>query len=364
MVKNSTGFIKMTFDASVGIIGAGPLGLELAIALHEAGVSYLQFEKGQVAQMISNFPSQTHFFSSNERIGIAGIPIQTVDQQKCSREEYLAYIRSVVMQHNLKVNTYEEVVHIESIGSEGFILKTLSAKGERKYRTQYLILAIGGTSSPRKLGVEGENLPHVSIKMEDPHTYFQKKVLVIGGKNSAVESALRCFHAGASVSIALLNPKFEPGDAKYWLLPELLGRIERGEIQCYYDSEVTAIQKDRVILKRKSDGALYDVLTDFVIKAIGFQADMRFFHQLDISLDEEGRPIFDENMETSKKRVFVLGTIVGGTQKRYRVFIENTHQHVAKIIYALCREMQIECPKIKFIEKIESKPTSATRLEE
>jgi len=68
------------------IIGAGPLGIELAIALKLAGISYVQFDKGQVGQMIANFPPQTRFFSSSERISLSGIPIQTLDQQKCSRE--------------------------------------------------------------------------------------------------------------------------------------------------------------------------------------------------------------------------------------------------------------------------------------
>src|SRR6266513_1436975 len=100
-------------DADVAIVGAGPLGLELAVALGRAGISFIQFDAKQIGYTISWFPPQTRFFSSNDRIAIAGVPLQTPDQGKCTREQYLAYLRSVVQQFNLKINTYESVIGIE-----------------------------------------------------------------------------------------------------------------------------------------------------------------------------------------------------------------------------------------------------------
>src|SRR3954466_3975799 len=99
--------------ASVAIIGAGPIGLELAVALKRAGIDFLHFDARQIGYTISWFPLQTTFFSSNERIAIAGVPLQTADQSKATREEYLAYLRSVALQFDLKVNTYEPIVGIE-----------------------------------------------------------------------------------------------------------------------------------------------------------------------------------------------------------------------------------------------------------
>src|SRR5947208_8370493 len=79
----------------VAIIGAGPIGLELAVAFKRAGIDYLQFDARQIGYTISWFPPQTRFFSSNDRIAIAGVPLQTPDQNKCTREQYLAYLRTV-----------------------------------------------------------------------------------------------------------------------------------------------------------------------------------------------------------------------------------------------------------------------------
>src|SRR6266478_5592772 len=98
--------------AEVGIIGAGPIGLELAVALKRAGIDYLQFDAKQIGYTISWFAPQTRFFSSNERIATAGVPLDTADQSKATREEYLAYLRGVVRQFDLKINTYEPIVGI------------------------------------------------------------------------------------------------------------------------------------------------------------------------------------------------------------------------------------------------------------
>src|SRR3954468_12596271 len=98
-----------SLSTDVAIIGAGPIGLEMAVALKRAGVNYIHFDAKQIGYTISWFPPQTRFFSSNERIAIAGVPLQTADQSKASREEYLTYLRSVVLQFELNVQTYEPI---------------------------------------------------------------------------------------------------------------------------------------------------------------------------------------------------------------------------------------------------------------
>src|SRR5687768_790852 len=139
-----------TVTTDVIIVGAGPIGLEMAVALKQAGIDYVHLEAKQVAFTISWFAPQTRFFSSNERIAIAGVPLQTLDGSKSTREQYLAYLRSVVEQFDLQVNTYEPVTDIKRF-ADGFELTTHPADGTRRYRCSRLILATGGTDRPRKL---------------------------------------------------------------------------------------------------------------------------------------------------------------------------------------------------------------------
>src|SRR5687767_10390776 len=185
----------------VGIIGAGPIGLELAVALKQRKIDYVHFDAKQIGYTISWFAPQTKFFSSNERIAIAGVPLATPDQTKSTREQYLTYLRSIVQQFDLKVNTYEPVAAIDNVAGE-FSVSTNSKLGPRRYRAGKIVLATGGTDRPRKLNIPGEDLPHVSHYFNDPHDYFDQDLLIIGGKNSAVEAALRSHHAGARVSIS------------------------------------------------------------------------------------------------------------------------------------------------------------------
>jgi bacillithiol disulfide reductase len=96
-------------NTDIAIIGAGPIGTELAIALKRAGREYVQFDAGQIGSTIAWYAPQTHFFSSPERIAIAGVPLQTLDQTKATREEYLNYLRAVVLQFDLTIRTYTRV---------------------------------------------------------------------------------------------------------------------------------------------------------------------------------------------------------------------------------------------------------------
>ncbi len=101
-----------TRDTSVFIVGAGPIGIELAVAVKKEGIDYAQVDAGQVASTVEWFAPNTHFFSSPERIAIAGVPLQTLDQTKATREEYLNYLRAVIQQFNLQINMFERVVSI------------------------------------------------------------------------------------------------------------------------------------------------------------------------------------------------------------------------------------------------------------
>jgi len=317
------------------VVGAGPIGVELAVALKRKAIEYLHFDAKQVGYTISWFPPQTRFFSSNERIALAGVPLQTPDQSKATREEYLAYLRSVVLQFDLKIETYCPVVGIERVGKE-FLVTIEPATGRRRVRCKHIALCTGGTDKPRRLNVAGEDLPHVSHYFRDPHTYFQKRLLVVGGKNSAVETALRCHQVGAKVSLIYRRSQLDPKSIKYWLLPEINGLIQEKRIEAYFESQVVEITPSEVRLQR-SDGKVGAVAADFVLLQIGYGQDTTLLELAGIELSGPCRtPSFDPNtMETNVPGIYVAGTAVGGTQEKYRVFIENCHVHVDRIVNSI-----------------------------
>jgi thioredoxin reductase (NADPH) len=327
------------------------------VAFKRLGVEYLHFDANQIGHTISWFAPQTRFFSSNERIAIAGVPLQTPDGGKSTREQYLTYLRGVVEQFDLQVNTYEPVVGIERLGQPdapaGFELTTRPASGPRRYRCNKLILATGGTDHPRRLNVPGEDLPHVSHYFTDPHPYFRKRLLIVGGKNSAVEAALRCHNAGAHVAISYRKGQLPERSIKYWLLPEINTLIQAGRIQAYFNTIPTAITPTSVSLRATTatatvpggngdaagagGGPSHDVPADFVLALIGYEQDDTLFKLAGVErLGDCHAPQHDpQTMQTNVPGLFVIGTAVGGTQDKYSVFIENCHVHVARVLAAL-----------------------------
>jgi thioredoxin reductase (NADPH) len=330
-------------SADVAIVGAGPIGLELAVALKRAGVDYIHFDARQIGYTISWFPPQTRFFSSNERIAIAGIPLVTADQSKASREEYLAYLRQIALMFELRVNTYERIIAIDR-RQAGFQLKTAAREGHRQYSANKLVLCTGGTDHPRRLNIPGEDLPHVDHYFRGAHQYFGTRLLIVGGKNSAVEAALRCHHAGAHVSISYRRDALPQKSIKYWLMPEITALMESGRIESHVGTVPEEITSTHVTLKRsplsgraRSEGQTIKVPADFVLLLTGYQQDNTLFKLAGVELRGDcGAPVFNEQtMETNVPCLYVAGTATGGTQDKYTVFIENCHVHVDRIVRAI-----------------------------
>ena len=322
----------------IALIGAGPIGLEMAVALKNAGLEYIHFDRGQIAQTISGFPRLMRFFSSSDRIAIAGVPIPGTDESKCTREEYLAYLRSIVMQFDLKVMTYTSVSSIQKKHDGNFLIKTVHKEHTRDYTAEKVIAAIGDMHEPNLLHIPGENLPHVFHYFDEPHRFFRSRVMVVGGRNSAVEAAIRCHRCGADVSISYRGAKFRPDSVKYWLRPEIDGLINRGEIEFYKGTVPREISAESVLLERCENGSTFNVGADFVLLMTGYLADLSLLENAGVRLagDNEQPEFNAQTMETNVPGFYIAGTVTAGRrQKKYRVFIENCHIHVERIIASL-----------------------------
>ena len=328
-------------ETDVLLIGAGPIGIELAIALQQRGIRYEHLDAGQVGSTISWYAPQTHFFSSPERISIAGVPLQTLDQTKATREEYLTYLRAVVQQFGLRIATFERVVSLRKYADGWFEVESAGALGQRQWRARNVVLAIGDMHRPRRIGVPGEDLPHVSHYFSDPHQYFRRPVLIVGGQNSAVEAAIRCHRVGADVTLSYRGRELDANRIKFWLLPEIRSLIRDGRLRWLPSTVVREIRADAVTLAAcENDAFSGEVVAGAVLLLTGYEQDSDLFEQAGVTLEGEGhRPRFDEQtMETDVPGLFVAGTASAGTQLGgVKEFIETSHVHVARIVAALTR---------------------------
>lgn len=318
---------------TVAIIGAGPIGLELAVALRHANIDYVQFDAGQIGATMQWYPPEMLFHSNAERLAIAGVPIQVADQQKPKREEFLAYLRAVVQQFGLKVHTFERVDSVKKREDGTFELITTAVDGQHVYHAANVVLSIGAMHAPKLLGVPGEDLPNVSHYFRDPHTYFDKQLLIVGGRNSAIEAAVRCQRAGAHVTLSYRREDFDAASVKFWLLPEIRSMIRDGRVRFLPKTTVREIRGGNVLLE-----PFGEIRADFVLALTGYRQDTSLFAMLGVDLQgDDCRPRFDEaTMETNVRGVFVAGTAIAGSPvERVRIIVEDCHVHVPRIVAAL-----------------------------
>lgn len=346
----------MIYDAI--LVGAGPIGIEMATVLRRAGLAYLHLESGPIGNTITRWPRHTRFFSSPEWIALCGVPIQTAGQEIVTGEEYLAYLRLVVERFNLDVRTYEPVTSIS--GSLGdFHVRTRDLAGaEHAYHAKTIILATGDMNHPRATGVPGEQLPHVTHYWNDPHDYFQRKLLIVGGRNSAVEAALRCWRAGVEVAVSYRGAILDEKRLISRLHLEIDLLIRNGRITFYPLSEPveiapgvtrlrgvpggdnlrnTAAEAHGGKAKLIPEGEDREIPADFVYLATGFEMDQSLYEGLGITFEgDERRPTHDpRTMESNVEGVYVIGTAIGGNQRGYKVFITTSHEHCTRAARAI-----------------------------
>jgi thioredoxin reductase (NADPH) len=142
------------------VVGAGPCGIAVGAAAQKAGLSCALFDKGCITASLVNYPYYMTFFSTARMLEIGDVPF-TIPTDKPTRRDALAYYRFVVRHWEIDVRQYEAVLEIT--GSEGdFTVQTRKADGsEGTYRTDAVVVAIGGFHKPNLLDVEGEDLPKV-----------------------------------------------------------------------------------------------------------------------------------------------------------------------------------------------------------
>ena len=302
------------------IVGAGPIGLACAISAHRRGLDPLVIDAGAIANSIVRYPVGMTFFTTPERLEIGDHPLVTAGQ-KATREEALKYYRGVVRAEALRVRTYARL--LGASGENGRIRCRLGTRGgEETLLCDRLVLATGYFDHANRLDVPGEDLPHVSHWFDEPHLSAGQDVVIVGGKNSAVEAALLCFRAGARVTLVHRREALKPS-VKYWLAPDFHNRVKANEIRARFGARVECITPTHVII-RNAQGREEQLPADRVYPLTGYQPDFALFRSIGIEFDEEtGRPSLDsDTLETNVPGVYLAGSVTAG-RNISEVFIEN-----------------------------------------
>jgi bacillithiol disulfide reductase len=307
----------------IAIVGAGPAGLATAIAAVRRQLSYQILEKGALVNSLLHYPKEMVFFTTPELMEVGGMPFVS-PYDKPTRVEALRYYRRVTDAFALDVAFEEAVRGIarETADPRGpFAVDTESARGaRRRLRARTVVIATGAYDFPNRLGVPGEDLPHVSHYYTEPHPFFRRHVVIVGGKNSAAEAALDLFRAGARVTIVHRGAAL--GDSiKYWVKPDIENRIREGSIAARFDTRVVEIRPAGIVVERGGD-------VESLVRSAGVGID-----------PETCGPTFDpETFETNVPGLYVAGAVVAGKQSG-RIFIENGRFHGEQVVAGIVKRL-------------------------
>jgi len=316
----------------VAIVGAGPCGLAAAISARRAGLQALVFDAECVVSSITHYPTYATFFSTAEKLSLGGLPFVTPGE-KPSRRDALAYYRTVVRYFEIPVRQYEPVTRID--GREGaFVVHTKRRGVARETEARAVIVATGYWGSPNRLGVPGEDLPHVTHAYREGHFAFQQNAVVVGGGNSAAEAALDLWRAGAKVTLVHFGPTFDK-KIKPWVLPDFTNRVAEGSVSAIWDNRVVEIGPENVTL-RSTDGTLSTIPADHVFLMTGFAPRVDLLKEIGVTIDATtGIPRHDpKTLETNVAGLFIAGVVVAGYDAN-KVFIENGRFHGDQIVARL-----------------------------
>jgi thioredoxin reductase (NADPH) len=311
------------------IIGGGPSGLATAIAAKSHNLEYQVLEKGVLVNSIYRFPPQMVFFTTPELLEIGGLPFVS-PYDKPTRAEALLYYRKAADRYDLRIAFDEQVlaVHRDETGGV-FELDTRSGRGVKRVRlARHVVFAIGYYDHPVLIGVPGEDLRHVHHYYGEAHVHYRQRVVIVGGGNSAAESALEMFRAGADVTLVHRATQLK-STIKYWVRPDIENRIKEGSITAHFNSRVKEIWPTGVLVSGP-DGDT-EMPADAVYLLTGYRADADLMCRAGIMLTEREAPVYDpETFETNVPGIFVAGGALAGVDTG-TIFIENGRFHGEKI---------------------------------
>lgn len=308
------------------IVGGGPTGISIGAEATLAGLDSLVVEKGPLLSSLLEFPRDMVFFTTRDRLEIAGVPFPIPDP-KPTRRQAVAYYQAVARRFDLELALHERVEGIER-RDDDFAVQTVNASGRRRRSATAVAVATGYFDHPNRLGVAGEELPWVHHRFEEPYRHFSETVVVVGGGNSAVEAAMELWRAGARVTLVHRRDSVEPS-VKYWLKPDFENRVAEGSIAARFGRVVRAFEPQGWVAL--DDGESLPADAAYVL--IGYEPDMELLRAAGVEIDEETLvPAVDRtSCESNVPGLYVAGTLQAGRDTN-RIFIENSRDHSRRIV--------------------------------
>jgi thioredoxin reductase/Fe-S-cluster-containing hydrogenase component 2/CRP-like cAMP-binding protein len=288
----------MSEYVEIAVVGAGPAGLAAAANAARYGFSHVIFERGKLANTIYEYQKGKHVMAEPRKL-----PLRSLVPFEEGRREVILDSWEVAARKGFHIR-FTEVRAIKWVGDAFAIEHT-----EGVSHARFVILAIGVQGTPRKLGVPGEDLPHVAYSLADPDAFVGRRILVVGAGDSAIENALALAERN-TVSLSNLTAEFPRAkDANVALVSKA---IDEGSIRHLTHATLTRIMPDRVLLD--TGNGPVDLPCDMVIVRAGAIPPRKFLESCGIELPNASPgalPVVNEVYESNVKGLYILGALIG-----------------------------------------------------
>jgi len=262
------------FDLDVVIVGAGPAGIAASLAAKKANLKFVTLEQeDSVGGTTYHYPRNKIVMTAPMELPLIG----TIKVKEISKESLMELWLSVLAKVPMPIQYSEKMEDITKEG-DGFVVRT--AKGS--YRTSSILLAIGRRGTPRKLGVQGEDVAKVVYRLIDPEQYRGQHVMVVGGGDSALEAALDVAgEPGTTVTLSYRGSAFNRVKAKN--RSRLDDAVARNQINLMLESQLTNISLAKVGIKYS--GKEFELDNDAIIVCAGGELPTPFLKKIGVAVE-------------------------------------------------------------------------------
>ncbi len=277
------------------IVGAGPAGISAALRATEKKLNYITIDEGEIGGTVAKYPRQKLVMTSPVEFPMHG----KFKKTELSKEELIAFWCKVLERADFKLRQGEKVEDIKK-GEDGIFTVT-TPKGQ--YRAQSMVLALGKSGSPRKLGVKGEELPKVMYRLIEADHYINKKILVVGGGDSAIEAAMGLGHqVGNQVTLSYRKEAFTR--IKERNAQRIQESVRKGKVKLIFNSAPVEFKENSVVLE--VDGKNQEIPNDFVWIFAGGEPPTAFLKKIGIGFGVQDLTSTGSKEAKSAKEAAVL----------------------------------------------------------
>jgi thioredoxin reductase (NADPH) len=268
--KNHTAFYDLI------IVGAGPAGIAGGLTAKKHGLNFLLLDQDSLGGTVYTFPRKKIVMTAPMDLPLYG----KVKLFETTKTELLELWNTVLRRNNISV---KENSKVESITSENGIFRVTTLNGD-EYATARILLAIGRRGTPRKLDVPGEMKEKVAYRLLEPEDIEGKHVLVVGGGDSAVESALLL----ADQNHVILSYRSEVFNRIKPLNNMALNKaVAEGKLELLPGSNILSIDDGSVKISVNSTGDIRQIDNDLVYIFAGGELPTQFLEKAGIKITKK-----------------------------------------------------------------------------